>query len=170
MDSSRYDPPSGVDLKENQRGRIIGSCVALWIITDIFVGLRLVSRKLARAGYWVSESQDRGCDSRCMRTLMMRAVGRRSRRHCDGAFQRPLHCLVHRCVRGSWDCDVSDRWKELRHGYGRHIYIWPESERMQKEIAWRREFFVVELFFHTAITICKLSVWVEKPNNDRGPD
>ena len=42
-----------VDLQESQRGRIIGSCVAIFIITDIFVCLRLVSRKLARAGYWV---------------------------------------------------------------------------------------------------------------------
>ena len=39
---------------DDQRGRIIGSCVAIFIITDIFVLLRLVSRKLAQAGYWVS--------------------------------------------------------------------------------------------------------------------
>ena len=56
-----------------------------------------------------------------------------------------------------WYADVR---KELRNGYGRHIYYWPESERMQKEISFRRAFFVVELFFHTAITICKLSVYV----------
>lgn len=39
---------------DDQRGRIIGSCVAIFVITDVFVLLRLVSRKLARAGYWVS--------------------------------------------------------------------------------------------------------------------
>ena len=43
-----------VDIHADQRGRIIGSCVAIFIITDVFVVLRLVSRKLARAGYWVS--------------------------------------------------------------------------------------------------------------------
>lgn len=55
--SSFMDLPSGMtqaDLQADQRGRIIGSCVAIFIITDIFVLLRLVSRKLARAGYWVS--------------------------------------------------------------------------------------------------------------------
>lgn len=43
-----------MDLYADQRGRIIGSCVAIFVITDVFVLLRLVSRKLARAGYWVS--------------------------------------------------------------------------------------------------------------------
>ncbi len=46
-----------MDMHADQRGRIIGSCVAIFIITDIFVLLRLVSRKLARAGYWVSTSK-----------------------------------------------------------------------------------------------------------------
>lgn len=45
-----------MDIHADQRGRIIGSCVAIFIITDIFVLLRLVSRKLARAGYWVRTS------------------------------------------------------------------------------------------------------------------
>ena len=42
-----------IDIEASQRGRIIGSCVAILVITDVFVLLRLVSRKLARAGYWV---------------------------------------------------------------------------------------------------------------------
>ena len=54
---SLYDEPplgvGGMDINADQRGRIIGSCVAIFIITDIFVLLRFVSRKLARAGYWV---------------------------------------------------------------------------------------------------------------------
>lgn len=45
------------DIHGDQRGRIIGSCVAIFVITDIFVLLRLVSRKLARAGYWVRYSE-----------------------------------------------------------------------------------------------------------------
>ena len=54
--SSSVGRPVGnaaVDIHADQRGRIIGSCVAIFVITDIFVLLRLVSRKLARAGYWV---------------------------------------------------------------------------------------------------------------------
>ena len=47
-----------IDIHADQRGRIIGSCVAIFIITDISVLLRLVSRKLARAGYWVSEPSE----------------------------------------------------------------------------------------------------------------
>ncbi|MDI1491216.1 MAG: hypothetical protein OHK93_002423 [Ramalina farinacea] len=42
----------GFDIHADQRGRIIGSLVATLVITDIFVVLRLVSRKLARVGYW----------------------------------------------------------------------------------------------------------------------
>ena len=51
------EPPG--DIQGDQRGRIIGSCVGILVTTDLFVFLRLVSRKLARAGYWVS-SRDRG--------------------------------------------------------------------------------------------------------------
>ena len=42
-----------MEIHADQRGRVIGTCVAIFIITDTFVLLRLVSRKLARAGYWV---------------------------------------------------------------------------------------------------------------------
>ena len=62
--SASIDPPAGMttmDLQEDQRGRIIGSCVAIFIITDLFVILRLVSRKLARAGYWVSSLEIERC-------------------------------------------------------------------------------------------------------------
>ena len=52
-----YDePPLGegeMDTDADQRGQIIGSCVAIFIITDILVLLRLMARKPARAGYWV---------------------------------------------------------------------------------------------------------------------
>ena len=53
MSSALLSDDAGIDVNADQRGRIIGSCVAIFIITDIFVLLRLVSRKLARAGYWV---------------------------------------------------------------------------------------------------------------------
>lgn len=44
----------GFDLYADQRGRIIGSSVAILSLSIIFVFLRLLSRKLSRAGYWVS--------------------------------------------------------------------------------------------------------------------
>ena len=44
----------GFDLHADQRGRIIGSYAAIITLTIIFVFLRLLSRKLSRAGYWVS--------------------------------------------------------------------------------------------------------------------
>lgn len=43
----------GFDLYADQRGRIIGTCAAIISLTFIFVFLRLLSRKLSRAGYWV---------------------------------------------------------------------------------------------------------------------
>lgn len=43
----------GFDLYANQQGRIIGSLTAILIITTLSVALRLLSRKLARAGFWV---------------------------------------------------------------------------------------------------------------------
>ena len=49
------------DIHGDQRGRIIGSSVAIFVITDIFVLLRLLSRRLARAGYWVRIGME-GCD------------------------------------------------------------------------------------------------------------
>ena len=45
--------PPGIDLADDQRGRIIASCAVIISLTIIFVFLRLLSRKLSRAGYWV---------------------------------------------------------------------------------------------------------------------
>ena len=54
--SSIENPPlgkPGFDLHADQRGRIIGSCVAIIVLTITFVILRLLSRRLSRAGLWV---------------------------------------------------------------------------------------------------------------------
>ena len=53
---SADQPPPGIDLYADQRGRIIGSCAAVISLAVIFVFLRLLSRKLSRAGYWVRDS------------------------------------------------------------------------------------------------------------------
>ena len=69
MSSALLSDDAGIDVNADQRGRIIGSCVAIFIITDIFVLLRLVSRKLARAGYWVRialRERDRGLGASLM--------------------------------------------------------------------------------------------------------
>ena len=47
-------PPPGVDLDADQGDRIISSMIALIILPTIFVILRLSSRKISRAGFWVS--------------------------------------------------------------------------------------------------------------------
>lgn len=63
-ESDPFTPPygkPGFDINGDQRGRIIGTCVAIIIITTTFVLLRLLSRKLSKAGLWVSI----GCPS-CM--------------------------------------------------------------------------------------------------------
>ena len=65
MSSFDDHPPDGMDINADQRGRIIGSCVAIFVITDISVLLRLVSRKLARAGYWVRIHHER-CDGEAL--------------------------------------------------------------------------------------------------------
>ena len=171
------------DIHGDQRGRIIGSCVAIFVITDLFVLLRLVSRKLARAGYWVRILH--ASMQSCMKAIVVWCadgvflVGRCSRCYCDGELdcatvhgiwlngysvicECSLHHLVHWYVLQSCETSTAaDPWlpcAELPNGYGRHIYIWPVNERLEKETRWRRDFFVFELFFHTAITICKLSV------------
>lgn len=49
-------PPTndpGFDLYADQRGRIIGTMVAIFVITTTAVALRFLSRKLSRAGLWV---------------------------------------------------------------------------------------------------------------------
>ena len=65
---------SNIDIHADQRGRIIGTCVALIVVTDAFVVLRLVSRKLARAGYWVRIQQSIGA-LRDFETLIMLSSG-----------------------------------------------------------------------------------------------
>lgn len=46
------DPPPGINIHADQRGRIIGSSVAILVITLTSVALRLLSRRLSRAGLW----------------------------------------------------------------------------------------------------------------------
>ena len=46
-----HDP--GFDIRADQRGRIIGSMVAIILVTVTSVALRFLSRKLSRAGFWV---------------------------------------------------------------------------------------------------------------------
>jgi len=53
---SSNSPPHGrpgFDINADQRGRIMGSCVSIIVISITFVVLRMLSRKLSRAGYWV---------------------------------------------------------------------------------------------------------------------
>lgn len=46
-------PPPGIDLNANQQGRLVSSMIALIILPTAFVILRLISRRVSRAGYWV---------------------------------------------------------------------------------------------------------------------
>ncbi|KAL8837151.1 MAG: hypothetical protein Q9176_005894 [Flavoplaca citrina] len=55
LDTPPLDDPN-FDLYADQRGRIIGSCTAFIVLTTIVVVLRLLSRKLAHAGFWYSET------------------------------------------------------------------------------------------------------------------
>ena len=46
------DIPPGIDLSANQGPRLVGSMITLILLPTLFVIARLVSRKVARAGYW----------------------------------------------------------------------------------------------------------------------
>ena len=55
-ESDPFTPPygkPGFDINGDQRGRIVGTCVAIIVITTTFVFLRLLSRKLSKAALWV---------------------------------------------------------------------------------------------------------------------
>lgn len=45
-------PPPGIDLNADQGPRLVGSMITLIVLPTLFVIARLVSRKVARAGYW----------------------------------------------------------------------------------------------------------------------
>ncbi|KAL8890628.1 MAG: hypothetical protein Q9192_005843 [Flavoplaca navasiana] len=51
LDAPPLDDPN-FDLYADQRGRIIGSSTAFIVLTTVVVVLRLLSRKLAHAGFW----------------------------------------------------------------------------------------------------------------------
>ena len=63
----------GIDLNANQGPRLVGSMIVLIVLPTLFVIARLVSRKVAQAGYWWddllvvfacvsnSESENLGC-------------------------------------------------------------------------------------------------------------
>ena len=48
-----FAPPANIDLDADQGGRIVSSMTALIVLPTIFVIGRLVSRQIARAGFWV---------------------------------------------------------------------------------------------------------------------
>ena len=45
---------AGFDLYANEGSRVIGSQATLLVLSTTFVALRLLSRKLSGAGFWVS--------------------------------------------------------------------------------------------------------------------
>ena len=45
-------PPPGIDLNADQGPRLVASMIALIVLPTLFVIARLISRKVARAGYW----------------------------------------------------------------------------------------------------------------------
>lgn len=47
-------PPPGLNLHDDQGGKVLGTMIALIALASTFVILRLTSRHLARAGFWVS--------------------------------------------------------------------------------------------------------------------
>ncbi|KAL8847939.1 MAG: hypothetical protein Q9221_007004 [Calogaya cf. arnoldii] len=51
LDTPPLDDPT-FDLYADQRGRIVGSSTAFIVLTTVIVALRLLSRKLAHAGFW----------------------------------------------------------------------------------------------------------------------
>ena len=46
------DIPPGIDLNADQGPRLVGSMITLILLPTLFVIARLVSRKVAGAGYW----------------------------------------------------------------------------------------------------------------------
>lgn len=46
------DTPAGIDLNADQGPRLVGSMITLIVLPTLFVIARLISRKVARAGYW----------------------------------------------------------------------------------------------------------------------
>ena len=50
-------PPLGIDLAEDGGPRILSSMIALIVLPTMFVVARLVSRSIARAGFWVRAPQ-----------------------------------------------------------------------------------------------------------------
>lgn len=47
----------GFNLYADQGDKIVGTMIALIVLASTFVALRLASRHLARAGFWVSENR-----------------------------------------------------------------------------------------------------------------
>lgn len=45
----------GFNLYADQKGRILGSMIALLVLSTTFVMLRLLSRKLSKAGFWLDD-------------------------------------------------------------------------------------------------------------------
>ena len=45
----------GFNLHADQQGRIVGSMITLLILSTAFVMLRMLSRKLSKAGFWLDD-------------------------------------------------------------------------------------------------------------------
>ncbi|KAL9007618.1 MAG: hypothetical protein Q9173_007156, partial [Seirophora scorigena] len=143
-------PPTGepgFDLYANQQGRIIASSVAFILLTTAFVSLRLLSRRLSKAGLWVRNHCDRNVDGLHidMHSLLYR--GLQPHVHPYGPvrrFWRPSSRLITPA--------------EIHHGYGRHIYIYSPQDASAKKRLWLRTLYVFEPLYHTSTTFAKYSI------------
>ncbi|KAL8977121.1 MAG: hypothetical protein Q9205_007013, partial [Flavoplaca limonia] len=142
LDTPPLDDPN-FDLYADQRGRIIGSCTAFIVLTTIVVVLRLLSRKLAHAGFWWDDHFS--VIAWAFSTL--------------GCVMLLIRKHLFLWLKEQYSETIGpDPILELKNGYGRHIYIWGEVEGPLKMRQWRKILYVFELFFHTSTTLAKYSI------------
>ena len=180
-ESDPFTPPygkPGFDINGDQRGRIIGTCAVIIVITTAFVFLRLLSRKLSKAGLWVST----GCLSWCCEAItdgspiiqwddyfaVVALVLSSLRTRCNSLTDDPRSSRSLAPSSGyavgqhnSKNSKIQDPKSsaEIPNGYGRHIYIWhPDDMIIYKKRLWLKGLFIFELFFHTSTTLSKFSM------------
>ncbi|KAL9055066.1 MAG: hypothetical protein Q9206_003284 [Seirophora lacunosa] len=133
------------DLHADQRGRIIASLTAILVITTVTVALRILSRHLARAGFWWDDHLAIIAWAVNLSSFILWFIG--------PSHLPSMKSAVYTGV-------VLNSHLALRYGFGRHIYIFGAVEGAQKARSWLKILWTFELIFHTITTLAKYSVSV----------
>ena len=133
-------PPPGIDLQADRGPHIISSGIALIVLPTVFVTLRIISRYLARAGFWWD-------DLLVVTSLILSYGPNAAMMDCKffGGANQPDVVL-------GIDREAAAR----TNGFGKHLWALANPERNTSQFL--KILYIYIIFYYSAVVSIKLSM------------